>query len=66
MRYADNFNNSNSVIDLIFLCLDSSKINKHIIISEFRYLFDYIPLIIDISICKEFIQEKQKTIIRNF
>ena len=33
-RYADNRENSNLVIDLIFLCPNSSKLNNHSILPE--------------------------------
>jgi len=49
-RYADNPNDSNLVTNLIFLCPNSSKIDKHIILPESRYLSDHAFLIVYISI----------------
>ena len=49
-RYSDNPNDSNSVIDLIFLHYNSSEINMHIIYSEWQLTSDYTPLMIIISI----------------
>jgi len=55
MRYTDNSNNSNSIIDLIFLQLGSVKVDNHLILSESWYLLDHTPLTIDISISEKFI-----------
>ena len=49
-RYSNNTNDSNSVIDLIFLHYNSSEINMHIIYSEWQLTSDYTPLMIIISI----------------
>ena len=53
--YANNTNNSNSVIDLIFLCLDLVVVDIYFILPESQYLLDYASLTVDISISKEFI-----------
>jgi len=63
--YSDNLNNSNSVIDLIFLCLNSLEFNNHTIHLEWRLSSDYTPLTIDIAINKELIHTKKYTIIKN-
>ena len=63
--YSNNPNNANSVIDLIFLRLNLVEIDNYFILPESRYSLNYAPLIIDISITEEFIQEKQHIIIRN-
>jgi len=49
----------------MFIHLDSVKVDIHFILPEFRYLLDYTPLMVNISINKEFIQDKQWSIIRN-
>ena len=64
-RYSDNDNNSNSVIDLCFLHPNSIKLDSHIILPELRYPSDHAPLVVNISIIKEFIQDKYCTIIKN-
>ena len=56
--YTDNSNDSNSVIDLIFLQPNSVKIDNHFILPEFWHLLDHASLTVDISIIEEFIQEK--------
>jgi len=53
--YADNPNNSNSVIDLIFLWLNLAEINNHCILPKFWHSSDYVSLTINISIMEEFI-----------
>jgi len=63
--YVDNTNDSNSVINLMFIYLDSVEVDIHFILPEFWYSLDYTPLIVNISINKEFIQDKQWSIIRN-
>ena len=63
--YADNVNDANSIINLIFLCLNSTEIDNYNILSELHHLLDYAPLTVDISITKEFVQDKCQTIIRN-
>jgi len=39
--YADNTNNFHSVIDPMFLCSDSVKVNIHFILPEFQYPLDH-------------------------
>jgi len=56
--YTNNPNNSNSIIDLIFLWPNLVEINNYFILPEFWHSLDYTPLIVNISIIKEFIQEK--------
>jgi len=53
--YTDNTNNSNSVINIMFVHPNSVKIDNHYILSEFWYLLDYASLTVDISITEEFI-----------
>jgi len=55
MRYIDNSNNSNSVIDLIFLQPDLVEVDNYLILSELWYSSDHAPLTVDISINEEFI-----------
>ena len=64
-RYSDNQNNSNLVIDLIFLYLNSSELDNHMIHPEWRLLSDHMPLTVDIVIIEEHIQTKKCTIIKN-
>ena len=52
-RYLDNSNNSNSVINLIFLWLISSEFDNYTIWPEWRLLPDHTPLTINIAIFKE-------------
>ena len=54
-RYIDNSQNSNLVIDLIFLWSNSSELNNYSILPELWYLLDHAPLIVDIQIIKEVI-----------
>ena len=55
MRYLDNLNNSNLVIDLIFLWVNSEEIDMHSILHDLQSLSDHTLLMVDITISKEFI-----------
>ena len=65
IRYSDNQNNLNLIIDLMFLHLNSSKLDNHTIYPEQRLSSDYVLLTIDIAIIEEHIQTKKYTIIKN-
>jgi len=65
IRYFDNINNKNLVIDLFFLHHNFSELNNHIVYPELQFLSDYAPWTVNISIDKEFIQEKYWIIIKN-
>jgi len=57
-QYTDNSNDSNSVIDLMFLRVDFEEFNNYSIIPNLRSLLDHTLLTISIIINKEFIQDK--------
>lgn len=58
MQYANNLQDSNLVLNLIFLYPNTKKFNNHFILPNFQKPFDYTPLSIHIIIKEEFIQEK--------
>ena len=64
-KYLDNQNDLNLIIDLMFLHLDSSELNNHIIHPEWRLSSDHTPLTVNIAIIEEYIQTKKCTIIKN-
>ena len=64
-RYSDNVNNSNSVINLMFLCCDSSKLNMHSIYPEWCLTSNHVSLTITIPIIEEHIATQKRTIIKN-
>ena len=64
-HYADDPNDTNSVISLIFLSPNLNEIDNHQILPEFRYSSNHTSLIVNISIKKKFVQEKYRTIIKN-
>jgi len=64
-QYANNTNNFNSVIDLMFLWPYSVKVDNYFILPDSQYSLDYALLVVDIFISKEFIQDKWWTINRN-
>ena len=64
-RYLDNVQNTNSVINLMFLRLDSLEFDNYTIHSEFYYLFDHTLLTVNVSIIKKFVPNKWYTIIKN-
>ena len=64
-RYPDNNNDSNSVINLMFLRSNSLELDNYLILPDLQYLLDHAPLVVDIQIIKEFLQDIRCTIIRN-
>jgi len=64
-RYLNNSNNSNLVIDLMFLQPASSEFDNYMIWPEWRLLSDHAPLTVNIAIIKEQIQTKKHTIVKN-
>ena len=64
-RYSDNANNSNSVIDLMFLQCNSSEINSHTIHLDLWLTLDHAPLTISILIIKEHIPTHKRTLTKN-
>jgi len=55
-RYSDTTGKSDSVIDLIFLCSRSSKLNNHAIHPDWQLTSDHAPLTVIIFIEEEFVQ----------
>ena len=53
------------MINFIFLQNNSSEINNYLILLDLRSSSDHASLTVDIIINKEFIQDKQCTIIKN-
>ena len=52
-KYSDNSQDSNSVLDLMFLHPNSIEHNNHCIHSEWRLTSDHAPISINISILEE-------------
>ena len=65
MWYTNNSNNTNLVINLIFLWPNSIEINNYHILSDQWFPSNNTPLIINIHILEEFVCNKQQTIIKN-
>lgn len=57
-RYADNSNEYNLVIDLMFLWVNSEELDTYIILSNLWGSSNHASLTVDIIINKEFIQDK--------
>jgi len=64
-RYSDNVNNMNSVINLMFFKPNSLELNNHTIHPELHFSSNHALLTVDITIKKEFVQDKWHTIIKN-
>jgi len=61
----NNAQDSNSVLDLIFLYAESEEFDKYEILPDLQSLLDHTSLLVSIIIEKEFIQEKRQFIIKN-
>ena len=61
-RYSDTAEESNSIIDLMFLRNRSSKLDNHFILSDSHLYSDHTPLSIDIPIFEEIINTSKLTI----
>jgi len=61
-RYSDITGEANSVIDLMFLCYGSSKLNHHSILPECHLSSDHTPLSINIPIYDEVIYTSKLSI----
>ena len=64
-RYSDNQQESDSIIDLMFLRPTSLKYSNHLIHSNWHLTSDYTLLTINITILEEDIQIRKHTIIKN-
>ena len=64
-RYLDNRNNSNLVIDLMFLRQDLLEFNNHIIYPDWRLSSDHASLTVSITIIEEHIQTRKHTLVKN-
>jgi len=64
-RYADNPNDLDSVINLMFLQPNSDEFNSHIIHPEWRLLLDHALLIVKIWIFEENIQTGKRTTVKD-
>ena len=61
-KYSDMAKESNSIIDLMFLCYGASELDHHTILPESRLSSDHAPLTIDIPILEEIIQISKLTL----
>ena len=64
-HYTDNFQDMNSVLDLIFLYTNAEKLNNHTILPDLQDPSNHASLLVHIIIEEEFIQEKKLAIVKN-
>jgi len=64
-QYVDNSQNSNLMIDLMFLHTNVEKFNNYTILLNLWSLFDHASLSVCIIIEKETIQDKKQTVVKN-
>jgi len=61
-RFSENNHNTNSVLDLVFICPSFPEFNWHHIHPEWRLLSDHTPITINVSIWKERISHLQHSL----
>jgi len=54
-RYSNNIQDSNSVLNLVFLCPNSMEHDNHYIYLKWRLTFNHIPITVDIHIHEEWV-----------
>jgi len=64
-RYSNNMNDSNLIINLMFFHSDSTKLNTHCILPNWRLTSDHVPLTITIPISKEHFDAWGRIITKN-
>jgi len=64
-RYSDNINNTNSVIDLIFLQCSSTELDNHLIQPDWYLTSDHTLLTVTISIIKEYVNSRKISIVKD-
>ena len=64
-RYSNNAQDSNLVLDLVFLCLNSMEYNNHCIHPEWRLTSNHASITVDISILKEWFQTRKQFLPKN-
>ena len=64
-RYSDNIQDSNSVLDLVFLCPNSIEYNNYYIHLKWRLTFNHAPITVNISILKEWFQTRKQSLPKN-
>ena len=62
-RFSDTAGESNSVIDLMFLCCGSTELDRHFILPNYRLSSDHAPLTIDIPIGDEIVQSTKLSVV---
>lgn len=65
IQYADNFQDSNLVLNLMFFHANTEEFNNHSILTNFQGPSNHASLSVHITIEKESIQEKKLTIVKN-
>ena len=63
-RYSDNCQDSNSVLDLVFLCPESTEFNIHQIHPHWRLSSNHAPITVDISIVEKQVQTSKYIFIK--
>jgi len=64
-RYSDNNQDLSLVLDLMFLCPNSSEHDNHHIYSDWKLTSDHTPVTISIYILEEYVQTKKQSLIKN-
>ena len=64
-RYSDNVQNSNSVLDLIFLWPNLTEHDNHCIYLDWRLTSDHALITVNISVVKKHIHMTKQSLIKN-
>ena len=64
-RYSDNDQDSNSILDLVFLCPELTEFNSHHIHPDWKLFSNHAPITVNIPIVEEQVQVSKHVLIKN-
>ena len=64
-RYSNNIQDSNLVLNLMFLCPNSIELDNHHIYPKQQLISDHVPITVNIHICEEQVQTRKQSLPKN-